>query len=366
MSKVVFETAALADALGKAARVAPTRGTAFERSAGIYLDITATEAIVMATDDMVRFSTWLTPEAFEGDQVKWRVPSAIFANVISKLKVSQSRTISLEQDHNSLKLQHGKTRAVFRLMDADYPTWMPFSPDDMQEVVGLSKAVSQVVWAAAKNGDPPLIAVHLDGKLALATDRYKFASAPCELPLADPITVPPAALTGILKTTGSVMMRIEGSQVYIMPDEFTQIALTAYGVDYPPIQTLMRDDYPITVKVNKQQLMDSLELTMTMIGADRDPTIVLILGKEQVAAMITNREVGLVGHVVEVPGQLSFDKRHEVRFNPDNLLGALNASPGAEVTLGLDPDKPFGPFLVNGGGEGIKSWLAPRKKMEEE
>lgn len=362
---VVFEVAALADALTKAARVAPTRGDAFTKAAGIVLDVTSDEAIVMATDTLVRYSTWLTPESFEGEPASWRLPSRIFADVISKLKTTQTKTVKLVQEGGRLRLEHGRTRAQFNLIDMDeYPRWMPFSPDDMTEVEGLARAVSAVDWASADKGDPPLIGVLLTGQQAVASDRYKFASMPCQIDLEEPIVIPPAVITSILKPTMNVMIRVEGSQVYIMPDDFTQIALTAYGTPFPPVARVMNRSWPTMVKVNRHALIDMIELVMSMSGADRMPTVVLIFGRQEIAAMLANQEVGLLGHIVDTPGQLAFTKRHEMRFKPEYLLGALNGCQAAEITLGFDMENPKAPVYID-GGDGLEFWIAPRQKIDE-
>ena len=365
MTRAVFETAALADAMTKAAKVAPTRGAAFDKAAGIVIDVSADEAVVMATDTLVRFSTWITPEEFEGEPVSWRLPSRVFAEVLGKLKTTQYKTLTLQQEGNILRLVHGRTRAQFMLMDVSYyPKWAPFSPDDMHEVDGLAKAISQVSWAAAKSGEPPFIGVRLDGEVAVASDKYKFSCSPCKIDIDSPIVIPPTVLTSVLSANGTVAMRIEGSQVYIMPDDFTQIALTAYGVEYPPIDHILKRTWPTTVKVQKQSVIDMIDLATTMTGADRMPTLVLIFGREEIAAMLSNQEIGLLGHVIETPGQLNFTSRVEIRFNPDNFIGALNGCPSSEVTLGFDHTNPYGAFYLN-GGDGVEYWLAPRRKVAE-
>jgi DNA polymerase III sliding clamp (beta) subunit (PCNA family) len=362
MTKVIFEAASLASALAAASKVAPTRGSAFEKAAGILLDITADECIVMATDTLVRYSTWLTPEHFEGDPVSWRVPSRTFPELIGKLKTVRNKTLTLEQDGQTLKMTHGSTRATFQIMDArDYPKWEPFSPDDMHEVIGLSKAVASVAWAVSKDL-APLVGVNLDGDLVLATNRYRFASVPCSIPLAEPVTIHPLVLTSVLKNSVSIKMRVDGSQVCIMPDDYTQISMTVYGDPYPPLRKIMRREYPVMCKITKQELLDTIELVMTMAGADRMPKLHLIFGREQIAVMVENDQIGKVGHVMEVPGQVAFPSRHEIRFDPDNFMSALNGCIGTEITIGFEMENKMAPIYLT-GGEDLEFWLAPRQKL---
>lgn len=367
MTKVVFEVAALASALGNAAKVAPTRGEAFEKAAGIMLDITAEECIVMATDGLVRYSTWLTPDSFDGDnkQVSWRLPARIFADVVGKLRSVRNKTLTLEQPagQGQVILSHGATKATFMLMhDENYPRWHPFSPDDMHEVVGLAKAVSMVLPCVAKTGEPPLVGVYLDGEQVIATDRYKFAVSPCQVPVKEPMVIPPAAITSVLKNNDIIKMRVEGSQIYIMPDEYTQISMTAYGVEYPPIQKILRRDWPVMSEIPKQGLLDTIDLVSTMTGADRMPVLICIFGKQQVAVMVANEEVGRIGHVLDTPEAFDLPTRVEKRFNPDHLMPALNGVVGEKLTIGFDPDNKTFPIYFR-GGDGVEFWVSPRQKM---
>lgn len=365
MTRVVFEATALADALKKAQKVAPTRGDSFEKAAGIFLDITSEEVVVMATDTLTRFATWLTPESVEGPPTKWRISSRIFPEVIGKLKTTMTRTLSLEQVGGNLTMQHGRTKAQFRLMGNvnEYPTWMPFSPDDMKEVEGLAGIASAVQWACSKGTDVPYTGIHFDGAQAIATDKYRFAVMPCELPIDKAMTIPAGALTSILKPNETVLLRSDGSQLYVMPDEFTQISMTMYGVDYPNMSRVMRREYPCMVKVQKDSFRDMLDLAVSMVGSDRLPTMVLIFGRQQVAAMLENEQEGLLGHVHDVPGQLDFARRDEVRFKPESLIGAVDGCPAAEITLGYDPANTRAAFYIK-GGDGLEFWISPRQKTE--
>ncbi len=357
--------AALADALKKASKVAPSRGVDFTKFAGVVIDITEGEVVVMARDSEVTFATWLTPDSTEGPNATWRLSARTLPEVVAKLKTERDKVLTLAQNGTNLNLAHGRgTRAQFRMMDStDYPKWMPFSPDDMQEVDGIAGVANALAWAISKGTDIPHTGIHFDGEIAIATDRYRFATTPCAIDLPKPITIPVGPLVNVLRPNEKVRVRVDGSQMYVMPDEMTQMAFTAYGVDYPPIRRVMKRDYPRMVKVNKAALVDIIELAMPMSGSDRSPTVLLIFGREEIAAMLENDDEGKLGSTLETPGQLNFSPREEVRFKPENILAALGASPGTEVMLGYDPAKPKGAFYINAGADELEFWVAPRQKQ---
>lgn len=364
---VEFEVAALADAVRKAAAVAPTRGIAFQKAAGVVLVVSKDEVIVKGTDTVTQIAIWLTPESFEGKPATWRIPSKVFSEVLGKLKTTMNKTLTLSQDGGTLRLVHGRsTRASFMMIPPDeFPDWSPFDPDGMKLAEGMAGAAAAVQWAASKGTEVPFTGVHFNGTQVIATDKYRFAVRECAVDLSQPITVPPAALTVVLKATDSVLVRVDGSRLYMMPDEHTQISTSVYGVPYPvaAVKRLVSRQYPYKVRLNKSDFADMLDLVCSMIQSDRQPTLILIFGKQEVAAMLSNTSTGLLGNIIETPGQLDFKERHEIRFKPEYLQGALDGCTGSEIVMEFDPSDARIPFFIDGGD--IKYWLAPRQKTTE-
>lgn len=360
MAKLAFETAGLADALKRADKVAPSRGEAFDKAAGIVLDIQEKVVVVKSTNLATEFSTWITPQEIEGAPSRWRLASRTFTDVICKLKTGRHSQVVLEDAGKQIKMQHGSTRGAFGKMDPNsYPDWVPFDPGQMEEVEGLPEAAARVQWAASTGTNPPITGVHFDGKLAMATNRYKVCSMPMPMELKEPITVPSGVLNTVLPQAAPVLYRVEKHALYLMPDEYTQIATVVYGAAYPPVQRLMKRDYPQMVTVQRSHLLDMMDLANTMSGSSRNPIIRLFVGNETVAVMMENAGEGHLGDIMEVPGQAT-NERLERKFNPEYLMGALDNSPGQEVVIGYetDSDRTGAPLYIN-GGSGVEFWIAP-------
>jgi DNA polymerase III sliding clamp (beta) subunit (PCNA family) len=285
--------------------------------------------------------------------------------VIGKLPTIRNKEVEFEQDGSILRMTHGRfTRATFQMVSLDgWSDWMPFSPDDMIQVEGLAGVAAAVQWAASKGTDIPLPGVHFDGELAMATDRYRFAVMPFPMTLKEPITVPASVLTTVLKAGDTCLVRADGNHLYLMPDEATQISTAIFGVPYPPIKRVMRREYPHPVTIGKKDILETIDLACTMIQSDRQPALQIILGKEQIAITLANEQTGLLGSVLPTPGQLVIPRRHDFRFKPEYLVGAIEGCPGTEVTLGFDPDNPLAAFYVNGGT--IEYWISPQQKTEK-
>lgn len=361
MTKVTFETAGLAAALKEASVVAPSRGEAFDKAAGILLDVQRDAVVVKATDLRLRYMQWVTPLEVEGDPVKWRFSSKVFSEVITKLDLDNNKRLVLQQDGNVVKMTHHRKRGQFNLMDAEiYPEWMPFDPDDLTDVTDMAVRIGQVEWAASKGTDVPYIGIHFDGALVMATDRYRFAVTPLEINgLEKPVTVPAGLLGQIVKPTDAVKVRAEPNGLLLMPDDHTQVECVIYGMDYPPIMRVVTRDYPQMVTVQKASLLSMMQVAVSFAGNDRAPIMRVFFGNEEIAVMMANQETGLLGDILDVPGQAKHP-RMEVRFSPKNIMDAIEHSPNQEITFGYNPERPTGAFYIKAGG-GCDFWISPLK-----
>src|SRR6478735_9046351 len=100
MTKVVFETATIADAIRKADRVAPGKDKAFDKAAGIVIEVdpqAEPPVIIRATNLDVYSMEWMDVLSVEGDVARWRLPSSLLAQVMSKLPIGSGTTVTLEE-----------------------------------------------------------------------------------------------------------------------------------------------------------------------------------------------------------------------------------------------------------------------------
>lgn len=369
MTKVVFETATIADAIKKAARIAPGKGKAFDKAAGIVLEISpGTEApvVVRATNLDIFSMEWVDAVEATGPSATWRLPSQLLAQVIGSLPIGSGLQTTFEEiidakGHSFVQVTNRRTKAKFNMMRAeDFPAWSVFDPDTLYPCEDLGGRIDQVEWAAAKSDNLPILSgIYFDGSQCLATDRYRLAAAELKIPdLQHPVAVPAGLLGQILKQTGEVMVGIDGGQFLIMPDEHTQIRCVLYGQDYPKVERIMVRDKPNKLIVKKAPLLEVISRANAFTGSDRFPTLRVYFGKEEIAVMMNNEEIGLLGDVVEVPGHC-LHERFEIKFTPKNLVDAITKSPNEEILLGYDISNPKATVYVD-GGSGYEAWVMPR------
>lgn len=363
-TKVVFETATFADAIKKADRVAPKKGHAFDKAAGIVIEVNPNGpelVIVRATNLDVFSMEWVNILEWEGDEKVWRMP-ALFAQVIASLPIGSGKTLTLEDDGRQVHLKSGRTKARFFPLDASYfPEWEAFDPDSMFPVQDLGGRLQQVEWAASK-AEVPINGVYIDGQYAVATDRYRLAAVPLGIPdLEEPITVPAGLLGQALKQSGEVQIGVENGMLQIMPDEHTQIKCVIYSEAYPNVNGIMSRELPDRITVNKTPLLEIMQRATNFATGDRIPSLKVFFGKEKVAVMMNNEEIGLLGDSIEIPGQAQHDLV-EIKFTPKNIMDAISQAPNEQIDIDYDQNKTLNLVAID-GGSGYRAWVVPRADL---
>jgi DNA polymerase III sliding clamp (beta) subunit (PCNA family) len=366
--KVTFENATIADSIQKASRVAPTKGSAFDKAAGILmtLDSDANTVSIRATDLDIFYLEVVDAVEVEGNGT-WRFPSQIISGILSKLPIGSGKQVSLEEiDYGTVSLKSGRTTAKLRTMDASYfPTWEPFDPDSLETVSDLGARIQQVEWAALSGGDPPLSGIHLNGEFVVATDRIRMALAPCEAsPIYKPITIPSGILSPVMRTMRDVAIGLGEGHFNLMPDASTQIKTVIFDVPYPPIERAIKRGEPSMIKFRKNLLLEMIDRAMVFGGADRSPMLTMYIGSGELAVMMSDQEQGLLGDIIDVPGYADH-KRVKILFTPKNLTDAINAAPSEQIELHYNPEVSKAVVRID-GGSGYEAWVMPRRELGNE
>lgn len=375
MTKVVFETAALAEALKKAGRVAPSRGAAYDKASGIVMQVAASlegRVVIRATDTSVFHVEWVEAQEVEGEDATWRVPSKLLVELVATLPIGSGKTVTLEdvrgEHSHHIVMKSGRTKSKLNMMDpAYYPMWDSFSPDNLGLIKDFGARLSQVEWAAATTGGAPFAGVIFRGGYLLATDRYRFAVAPMEYPeeLEDTI-VPSGMLSSLLLQTGDVYVGRIDNQFAIMPNDFTQIKTVTYEPgEYPNILPgLQNINFTHHVSFPKADFLALAARANIFAGSDRTPTLAVIVGEGEVAVKMDDSELGMFGDSVPVDNQADHAPL-TIHFNPKILTQGLNAAPSAEVTLHYALEG-HNKVVKLDGGSGCEYWVSTKKGPSNE
>lgn len=368
-TEIVFESATLIDVIKKASRIAPSKaGASFDKAWGILMQVTPGEEVkclIRATNLDVFYTEVVGCISASGSDALWRLPSQLLAATLGNLPIGSGKQIVMTQDGplEKVNIKSGRMKATVNLGDAAYyQEWDMFDGDEMTSVTGLGGRIGLVEWAADTGSVPPYCGVWIDGEYLTATNRYVLARVPMEIEIPRPIVVPAGLLGASLKAMGDTAMRVAETTLQLMPDDYTQIETVLYDTTIPSMDRITLFEYPVEVAVPKAPLLDMLNRASQFAGSDRSPLLKTFFGRGEIAAMMQNEEIGLLGDVVEVPGEIQH-KRVEIRFNPKYLISAITKAPGERVTLGYDPDDPLKFFYVQGDA-GYQSWVVPLREVK--
>lgn len=368
MTSVTFETAAVADAIRKAAAIAPTKaGQAFDKAAGIVMEVYPIEGfvIIRATDTNTFSMEWVTPAGIDGDTVSWRLPSAVVNSYIGKLPASSGRTVTFTQEGSDVHIVSGAAKMKVRLLDISiYPNWTSYDTEGMSNVTDFGARVGSVEWAASR--DNQKLGLRFDGESLVATDGFRMAMVPLKIDgLPHGVTLSPDAFKGIIKSQGSVDIKMseERNLLYIMPDDTTQLQISILGEDYPNVARGQWREHTDHITLKKAQLIEIVDRVSSIIDAERNPVLDIWFGRGQIAVRMAETELGHIGETLDLYQQAQHEKRYQMRMNPKYLLAALNGSPNDDVTIsynqvGMDRPRVEANLYIN-GGSGYEVWLAP-------
>lgn len=360
---VDFETSTLSSAIGKAARVAPSKGVAFEKTAGIIMEIdpAAEHAVTIKSTDLeVTYLEWVNHLGMLTEKESLRLPSMTFAGVLAGLPVGSQVTLSTDEVGGLVTIRSGKTRAKLpQISGVPFMDWKPFDPDELEEVTGFASRVGQVSWACDRS-NVPFTGIHIDGEYLTATDRYRLARVPCKVPVAEPITVPLDVISPMLKHLGDAHLKAEDKRVLLMPDPHTQVTSVIFDAAYPDVKKVMVFTHPQTLTVNVEDLKTVITRMLVLVRGERYPIMKLTIGDDVIKVFMNVEGVGEMEDEVEVTGA-SHDP-FEAFFTPNNFLDGMQNGSKPEIKYGYDPAKPLS-FAYFTDGDGFESWIVPRKSM---
>jgi len=379
---VTFETAGLASAVGKAARVAPSKGMAFDKAAGILIEgrpfaEPGRQITIKATNLEVDYLEWVQPLEIHSDEdFDWRLPSSIFAGFCAGMPIGSGKTVTItREDHGgNIMLRSGKAKASINVMKADsYKRWEPFDPDALHDVKDFPARVAQAAWACDKDA-VPFSGIHLTGTHIFATDKYRLVRTPCDAALEAPVTVPMDTLGPILKSVEDVRLGANPNYVLIMPDEYTQMRAIIYDMGYPNIEKIMDATiFNRVVTAPRIRLREALtRMTGLIAKGERYPIVTCTFTPDTIYLEMTVPSVGTMTDEVDISTETVAHPAIEeegapeefvIHFTPTTITDCLDQPRTDTVSLGYRTDRNGVPVKV-WDGLGFESWLMPRRKTD--
>lgn len=369
MSRYIqFETAALAEAVKRANAIAPTKGAAFDQASGILLTAKPgdTSARLCSTDLRVYFSERVNIIEMGEDSIRWRIPSEHLNSVTTNLPMGAGQGVRIEDNQGQVHMKCGKRKVNLRIGDPSlYPDWEEFDTTGMKSIPEFAQRIAQVGWAAdrERSGDS-MQGVHLDGSKAMATDSYKIAVVPCELPINQPVTVALASLSSIVRPGQESMVRAIDKMLEVTIDDHIQVSALLLEGKYPDINRVIESVKPLLTKSAKIDRVRFVEMIQHMValttGRDRLPNLRVILDPQEMTLRLSAQDVGDIEDTFDI----AYDGPHyEFDITPTSLTKALENAATPTVELQTQ-DNPVGPMILSHTGYEVV--LMPRNMAKTE
>lgn len=344
-TEIVFENAQLADALGKANRLAPVKGAAFDKAAGFLLDVNPiTQRMTVRSTDMdATYLQHVPAIGGKGDAVQWRLSSLLLAGMVQALPLGgENKVKMIDRDDGFIRLTSGKWVAkLHTLRPEDFPLITEFDQTGMVEANEFAAKVEQVAWACDKKS-PILAGVHIDGKRLIGCSQYGVAVVPCPVGVDAPATVPLSSLATLLKSATDVRLRVAEKSLQIGLDAETQATARLIEGQYPNIDNVMRDDFMGSVFVHKQSFLDALNRMLVLIRTERMPSMQVTFDGTGLVKMVTfDMEVEQVGRMqdsIDVSGD--WEDQFSIIIKPQMLVDAVEHSRADHVTIAFGNEDP--------------------------
>jgi DNA polymerase III sliding clamp (beta) subunit (PCNA family) len=340
MTEITFENAQLADALGKANRLAPYKGAAFDAAAGFLMAVNPTtlRMTIRATDLDCTYLQHVPAVSGKGDEVDWRLPSQLLAGMVQSLPMGQGATVKLiDKGDSFIRLTSGKWVAkLHQLRAEDYPKIPEFDTMDMTEANDFAAKVDQVAWACDLKSNV-LCGVHMDGDRLIGCSQHGMAVVPCGVTIEDPVTVPLTSLATILKNATDVRLRAVEKQFQMSLDAETQATARLVPGTYPDVDRIMRDDQLGWVTVHKQNFLDAMQRMLVLVRQERMPAMRITFDCTGLVNMLTfGMEVESVGQMQDsIDVTSDFDGQWATHVMPSMIVNAVSHSRADTVTIGF-------------------------------
>ncbi|USH45052.1 DNA polymerase III sliding clamp beta [Gordonia phage Camerico] len=372
--KVVFETATIADALTKAARIAPSikeigsNDSSLVPGIKIECNETQNEVYICSTDLDLRYSQKVTPLEISTDDVEWRVPAEV-AKYIDTLPKSRGATVELSVSEGRLQIvrahRAGESRGEYPLIASGlFPFWSPYDETNATVVGSLASKLESVSWACGdEDAHPEMGGVYLDGYYAWATNRYVACQIPVDIPalVGNPITIPVNKLIGIIRQAGDSLVTGIPSGLGITPDDFTQIEVTRFASNkFGQMKDRLPDNtkFNCGVHVNVEQFKEVHDRITRSLKKSDSTSITLMVSSDTMAFSVGNGLSGKISDAIAITNGPQLPTI--MTFNGENLGNAIGKSIGQTAVFCFnqgEAKQPVHPYVM--GGSGYEAWVSP-------
>lgn len=312
---------------------------------GIYTKVTDSKITLVTSNIDLAIKVEIENKDFKiEDAGECLIPGKLFVDVVRKFNGDEV-SLELVQD-NVLRIVSGYSDVTMNLLEVqDYPT-QSFELNNKPIVVNgreLKEIIRQTTFATATLENKPILTgvnfrIYGNKLLAVSTDSFRLSRRISILDDDYPetnIIIPAKSLNELSKTIVSdeddVEIYLEKGKVLFCFDNIVFQSRLLEG-NYPDTTKLIPTDFPIVIKFNKMELIESIDRVSTMNSNNNTAAVVKLQVQTNGSVVLTSSSTEL-GTMTDVINPVDFPSMGEIKiaFSSLYIMDALKAFNGEEV-----------------------------------
>lgn len=308
---------------------------------GIYLEASREGLRMKCSDLSLQIETVLPSSVEEEGNIV--VPGRLFSDMMRRMP-GESVHISCEQ--NTVVIECGRLKTKLQGMPAsDFPD-MPQIKDGLTLALSekaIRDIVRQTIFATAQDDTKPIltgILMEFEENLtvAVALDGYRLAlrREPCNVEATNDTVIVPARsmleISRILQDSDT-LVNITFARTHVLFDmEYTRIVTRLIDGEFTRYKQILPRDHKTRVRVNRQELLDSIERASLMAREDKSNLVKMNFTRESLL-ISANSEMGDINEEVSI--NLVGDGI-QIAFNARYFTDVLKALDDEEIYLDMN------------------------------
>ena len=337
----------------------------------IKMDVTESDIYLTSSNADISVEAIISDSSLKIEQ---QGSICVDGQLIDVIRKADSKEINLfTLDDNLLFVKAGSFEAKLPTMDyLEYPNIDYVSLDNPFELNSklLKELIKTTAFASSTSEKKPILTgVNFNNEAGImkviSTDSYRLAQNVFDVNQLDKkfadfnITVPSKSLNELIKIIdnfdGSVSLYFSNNKLLC---KFNNIRFQTRLLEgnYPSTSKLIKDEYPINISFNKDELLRSLDKVSVLSPKDslqdREVTYSIVkieIMKDRTINISTSIQNGGGTSLTLIPTKIETNEQLTIGLSSRYLIDALKSFNSIEVTLSFKDD--HSPFIVKGNKE---------------
>ncbi|MCR4898695.1 MAG: DNA polymerase III subunit beta [Acholeplasmatales bacterium] len=343
----------------------------------IKMDVTESDIYLTSSNADISVEAIISDSSLKIEQ---QGSICVDGQLIDVVRKADSKEINLfTLDDNLLFVKAGSFEAKLPTMDyLEYPNIDYVSLDNPFELNSklLKELIKTTSFASSTSEKKPILTgVNFNNEAGImkviSTDSYRLAQNICDVNQLDKnfedfnLTVPAKSLNELIKIIdnfdGQVALYFSNNKLLC---KFNNIRFQTRLLEgnYPSTSKLIKDEYPINISFNKDELLRSLDKVSVLSPKDslqdREITYSIVkieIMKDRTINISTSIQNGGGTSLTLIPTKIETNEQLTIGLSSRYLIDALKSFNSIEVTLSFKDD--HSPFIVKGNKENYLTQL---------